>query len=137
MSKATFWRKLPLASFIAQEWQAWHKEQLTPHFRLAPTEFSGEVPPYPIDMWPLLDLPHGPVDEHGVLYVEADDYLPGGYYATAISQYALANWNAYLSTNDEQYKRAFLIRLIGSLPTSSSLPTMRWAGPFWFPGPII
>src|SRR5579885_1093364 len=110
MSKATFWRKLPLINFIAQEWRIWREEQIKPHFRLAPAEFSGEVSPYPIDIWPLLDLPQRTIDEHGVLYFEADDYLPGGYYATAISQYALANWNAYLSTNDEQYKRAFLIQ---------------------------
>ena len=135
MSKAAFWHKLPLASFIAQEWQAWHKEQLTPHFRLAPTEFSGEVPPYPIDMWPLLDLPHGPVDEHGVLYVEADDYLPGGYYATAISQYALANWNAYLATNDEQYKRAFLIQADWIATNEQQLAHDAVGWPFLVPWP--
>lgn len=135
MSSVPFWRRLPFANFIALEWRTWHEEQVRPHFRLAPTEFSGEVPPYPIDMWPLLDMPHGPTDERGVLYVVDDGYMPGDYYATAIAQYALANWNAYLSTNDEKYKQAFLIQADWIATNAHQLAHEAAGWPFLVPWP--
>src|SRR5437879_10703886 len=59
---------------------------------------------YPIDMSSFLTLPHCKFDAEGIpnrLDLEAYD-------PTIIAQYALANWNQYLATNDEVNQRAFL-----------------------------
>jgi|GEM_PF-1765577 len=76
---------------------------------LAP-EVQGDAHllPYPIDMWPLLDLPGQILDETGVVYTLQTDVYPGAYHPTDIAQYALVNWNAYLKTKDEQYRQIFM-----------------------------
>jgi hypothetical protein len=76
---------------------------------LAP-EVQGDAHllPYPIDMWPLLDLPGQIIDETGVVYTLQTDVYPGAYHPTDIAQYALVHWNAYLKTKDEQYRQTFM-----------------------------
>jgi hypothetical protein len=106
--RLSIWLKLPLIGFIVSEWQTLHADQTRPCYSLAPVSLSNsQLPPYPIDMWPLLSLPLGPLDEAGVPYYALND-LPNGYYATVIAQYALAQWNAYLKTGDEESKKAFM-----------------------------
>src|SRR5947209_4164651 len=107
------WQALPFVSFLVSEWRLWRAEQTRPCYTLAPMpqNVSDEPLPYPLDMWPLLSLPKGPLDEKGVpLYTMTGSGLPGGYYPTLIAQYALARWNAYLSTRDEQHRESFLIQ---------------------------
>src|SRR5579859_4369629 len=97
------WRTLPVVNFFVSEWQAWREEQTKPGYRLAsiPSDAS-KLFPYPIDMWPLLALPHGTLDETGVPYNAPTRVYPAAYHPTTIAQYALAQWNAYLATGDEK-----------------------------------
>lgn len=104
-----WWFALPIIGFIISEWQVWHAEQARPCFNLAPASYNGtELPPYPLEMDPLLALPHGVLDEVGVPYNSATNKYPAGYQPTTIAEYGLANWNAYLRTGEDRYKRAFL-----------------------------
>src|SRR2546421_511503 len=65
----SLWRALPFIGFIVSEWWAWHEEQAKPRYDLtAIPDYASELPPYPIDMWPLLALPFGALDESGVPY---------------------------------------------------------------------
>ena len=59
---------------------------------------------YPIDMSSLLALPPGTLDTAGV---PCDGSL-AAYHPTTIAQYALAHWNRYLATNDENHRNVFL-----------------------------
>src|SRR5690242_3022937 len=59
-----FWYALPFIGFIASEWQLWREEQTKPCYGLASMpEGVSTLSPYPLDMWPLLALPHGTLDE--------------------------------------------------------------------------
>lgn len=108
--RQSIWNTLPLIGFIVSEWQTLHVEQTRLCYSLAPMSLgTSKLPPYPIDMWPLLSLPLGPLDEAGVPFYALND-LPNGYYATVIAQYALAQWNAYLKTGDEESKKSFIIQ---------------------------
>ena len=107
----SLWHTLPIIGFLVSEWLIWREELALPHFRLAPVPQDGsELSPYPIDMWPLLALPYGTLDEAGVFYAEAFGPFPAAYHPTNIAQYALAQWNAYLTTGDEQHKQAFMVQ---------------------------
>jgi heparosan-N-sulfate-glucuronate 5-epimerase len=99
----------PVIGFFVAEWQLWRKEQTRLCYRLAslPTDDS-ELFPYPLDMEPLLALPYGSLDAEGIPYNESTGLYPAAYHPTTIVQYGLANWNAYLLTQDEQYKQSFL-----------------------------
>src|SRR5258706_9145959 len=103
------WHSLPIVGFLLSEWQYWHEEQVRPCYGLTPVPAEGsELSPYPIDMWPLLALPSGAPDETGVLYCDRSPRYPPAYHPTAIAQYALACWNAYLASGDEQDRQAFM-----------------------------
>lgn len=103
------WQPFPLIGILIAEWQDWRKEQIKPRYRLAPlTHDSTALPFYPIDMEPLLALPFGYLDQAGVLYNAPHASAPGAYHPTSIAQYALAQWNAYLTTKDERHKQEFL-----------------------------
>jgi hypothetical protein len=106
---STIWHRLPIIGFLASEWQAWHEEQVKPCYGLTPRPPDGtELAPYPIDMWPLLALPSGTLDETGVLYCNRSKRFPPAYHPTPIAQYALARWNVYLATGDEKDRQAFM-----------------------------
>ncbi len=105
------WHTLPFIGFLISEWQVWREEQLEPHFRLVPMpQDASALPPYPIDMWPLLALPYGTLDRAGVFYAAADGSFPAAYHPTNIAQYALAQWNAFLTTGDGKHRQAFMIQ---------------------------
>ncbi len=109
--RQSLWRTFPVIGFLVSEWQAWREEPSLPHFRLAPGPQDGsKLSPYPIDMWPLLALPYGTLDEAGVFYAEAYGQFPAAYHPTNVAQYALAQWNAYLTTGDERHRQAFMIQ---------------------------
>lgn len=104
-------RAFPLIGFIVTEWQVWRQQQTQPHYRLAaiPANTAG-LPPYAVDMSPMLVLPHGILDEEGVPYNSRIGTYPAAFQPTTIAQYALAQWNAHLATGDEGRKQAFLIQ---------------------------
>jgi hypothetical protein len=106
-----FWRTLPLIGLFVWEWEAWHKERTQPCYRLWPRlQVGSQLLPYPIDMWPLMDLPGQILDATGVLYTLSTDMFPGIYHPTDIAQYALVNWNTYVTTMAEKYRQTFMIQ---------------------------
>jgi hypothetical protein len=110
--RQSLWRTLPMIGFLVSEWRVWCEELVLPYFRLAPMLQDGsELSLYPVDMWPLLALPYGTLDDAGVHYAMADGKFPASYHPTNIAQYALAHWNAYLTTRDEQHRQAFMIQV--------------------------
>ena len=109
--RQTFWQALPLIGFFVSEWQTWQTEKTRSCYRLTSMpQRPSELPLYPLDMPHLLALPFGSLDEAGVPYNAATTKYPAAYQPTTIAQYALANWNAYLTTGDEKYKQAFMIQ---------------------------
>jgi glycosyltransferase involved in cell wall biosynthesis len=72
--------------------------------QLANMKHSFNISAYPIDMSSLLALPSGTLDAAGV----PCDGSPAAYHPTTIAQYALAHWNRYLATNDENHRSVFL-----------------------------
>ncbi len=109
--RQTLWHTLPLISFFVSEWRAWREEQMQPSYRLAPMPDNVcELISYPLDMWPLLALPHGTLDEVGVPCNLATKKHPAIYHPTTIAQYALAQWNVYLATGDEKHRQAFMLQ---------------------------
>ena len=66
--------------------------------------FLSELLPYPIDMSSFLTPSHSSLDGVGVPH-QANPTMCS---PIAIAQYALAHWNAYLSTRDEQHSAVFL-----------------------------
>ena len=59
---------------------------------------------YPIDMSCFLISKHWALDATGV----PKDMSSDGYHPATIAEYALAQWNHYLSTNDERHLEAFM-----------------------------
>lgn len=133
----SIWRKLPLISFIVSEWQYWYAERTRPCDSLAPMpkDASG-LPPYPIDMQSrLLSLPDGFLDEAGVPYNCATSRYPAGYHPTTIAQFALAQWNAYLSTGDEKHRKSFMIQANWLVAHESRMHDDTGGWPFTFSVP--
>lgn len=108
---SSVWRAIPLIDILHGKWQHWRKEEEQPQYRLASAkQNTSTFPPYAIDMWSLLVLPFGKLDEVGVLYNDAKIGYPALYHPTAIAQYALAHWNAYVATDDNAHREAFMIQ---------------------------
>jgi hypothetical protein len=103
------WRALPLIGILVWEWEVWRKDQIQPCYCLMPMpQDNSEFSPYPIDMWPLLDLPGQLLDETGVVYTLSSDMFPGMYHPTDIAQYALVNWNTFLKIGNEKLRQVFM-----------------------------
>ncbi|HLW03727.1 MAG TPA: D-glucuronyl C5-epimerase family protein [Ktedonobacterales bacterium] len=105
----SFWRAFPITRCIASEWQVWRAEQHAPCYPLAaqPDASAGQLP-YPLDLLPLLALPFGSLDDHGVPYNAAFGLYPAVYHPSTIAQYALAHWNAYLADGAAAHLQSFL-----------------------------
>jgi hypothetical protein len=84
-------------------------------------------------MWPVLSLPFGFLDEAGVPYTRATTMFPAGYHPTDIAQYALANWNAYLSTGDEKHRQSFMIQADWLVAHETRMPNDTGGWPLTFP----
>jgi heparosan-N-sulfate-glucuronate 5-epimerase len=107
----SLFQTLPPARSIVSVWQGWCEEQKKPRYRRTTVlENSIHLPAYPLDMWPLLTLPLGTLDEVGVPYNAPTEKYPATYHPTTIAQYALAHWNSYLATEDEKHRKAFMIQ---------------------------
>jgi glycosyltransferase involved in cell wall biosynthesis len=103
------WRRLPIPGNFISLWQDWRKEQRVPHYRrMGRPVAHAELLPYPIDMFPLLDLPSAILDEAGVLCNISSAGKPAGYHPTRIAQYALTHWNAYLTDGESEHREAFM-----------------------------
>ena len=70
----------------------------------ASTEHLAELIPYPVDMSSFLTLPHVTLNASEV----PNQASPTVCSPIAIAQYALAHWNEYLATRDEQHCVLFL-----------------------------
>lgn len=101
---------VPPVSLFVLKWQNWRKSEKLPHYCLASVKHAvPSLPPYAIDMWPLLALPFGTLDEEGVPTYDAQGYS-AKFHPTVIAQYALAHWNAYIATGDHKHREAFIIQ---------------------------
>lgn len=130
------WEVLPLVSFLVSEWRSYHEERAKRHYRLAAMPANAlALPPYPIDMWPLLTLPFGKLDEAGVPYNKATKASPAAYQPTSIAQYALAQWNSYLATGNENHRQAFMTQARWLTEYSVCLADDMVGWPIPFPSP--
>ncbi len=108
----SLWCTLPLFGFFVSELRLWRQQQTQPNYQLVskPTDATG-LPPYPVDMSPMLALPYGKLDKNAVPYnIRTGGGSTAAYQPTTIAQYALAQWNTFLATEKEEHKRAFLIQ---------------------------
>lgn len=104
-------RRIPIVGLLYFEWRAWRTDATSRLYTLAPApavENDPRLQPYALDMAPLLDLPHGRLDDDGIPYNTALPHVPATYHPTTIAQYALARWNAYMKTGDEAHVKSFL-----------------------------
>lgn len=132
---ASIWHTFPLVGSFILKWRDWRISERQLHYRLAPLpQAAGELAPYPIDMWPLLALPFGTLDEEGIPYNDAPigEYL-AAYNTTTIAQYALAHWNAYVATGDEQHKQIFMMQARWLVAHASPLENEQSGWPIPFP----
>ncbi|SRR6266568_3928869 len=131
----SIWNTLPLVGSFILKWRDWRTSERQLHYRLAPPPDSdSELAPYPVDMWPLLAIPFGTLDEEGIPYNDAPiGEYPAAYNSTTIAQYALAHWNAYLTTGDEKHKQAFMIQARWLVVHESRLEGDKGGWPIPFP----
>src|SRR5437660_8341403 len=86
---------------------------------------------YPIDMSSFLALPNCNFDEKGIPY-----YLnPIGYHPTTIVQYALARWNQYLTTHEEEQRGVFLAQARWLVEQEANIGDDASGWPISFPHP--
>ncbi len=124
---------VPLLSLFIYKWQNWLRSERKPHYNLAPMKYTESAfPPYAIDMWPLLALPFGTLDEAGVPSYDVQGY-PAKHHPTVIAQYALAHWNAYIATEDQKHREAFMIQANWLVAHEARLSNDRGGWPLPFP----
>ncbi len=127
--------KTPIGA-LRREWAWWRADRDQPRFRLEPTTTGGpNEPAYPIDMSPLLDLPHGRLDEAGVPYNTHNGGFGGAYQPTTIAQYGLMQWNAYLHDREEWRLAAFLTQARWLVAHATRLTNGADVWPIPFPAP--
>ncbi len=128
--------KFPLIGPFILKWQNWRKIERQPHYCLASIRHTESAfPSYMVDMRSLLALPFGPLDEDGVpLYNPQMGYL-AEYHPTVIAQYALAHWNVYIATEDQEHLQAFMIQANWLVAHESRLSDDSGGWPMPFPLP--
>lgn len=103
------WTRMPIIGRLLRELAVWRQDRLMPHYQLSPTPSDyANLPMYPIQMDPLLDMPFGYLDKRGILFNAPTHKYPGSYQPTSIAQFALAHWNHYLTTGLEEHRTIFL-----------------------------
>ncbi|HLZ59296.1 MAG TPA: D-glucuronyl C5-epimerase family protein [Ktedonosporobacter sp.] len=128
---------LPVVRTLVNIGRNWREERAKPCYRLMGVALAHpELLPYPIDMFPLLDLPFGTLDASGVLYNAPRGARPAAYQPTSIAQYALAHWDAYLMNGEDQHQQAFMIQARWLLAHENRLANGIgcWPIPFANPG---
>lgn len=135
--RQALWRNLPVLGIFVWEWRVWRRYQTQPCYRLVPSSSDDGSDSwfYPIDMWPLLVFPDGPLDESGVLYTLATPTCPAAYQPTNIAQYALVNWNMHFTTGSEEYRLVFFnqVRWLVDNETRIAADAGGWPIPFAYP----
>lgn len=138
------WQEVLVLGFFVSEWQTWQQDRMLPHYcQASMARVISKLTPYALNMYSLLALPFGILDEAGVLYNYATKSYPAAYHPTSIAQYALAQWNMYLDTGDEKCRDAFMTQAYwfvehelmlangaGGWPLPFSLPAYN-ASPMW------
>jgi glycosyltransferase involved in cell wall biosynthesis len=128
--------RIPGLRLLASEIRALHVDRTRPRFHLAKVRLDSEaVAPYPIDMSPLLALPHGKLDEHGVPYNLWNGGLGPAYQPTSVAQYGLAQWNAYLVDHDPARIEGFMAPARWLLDHETRLAAGAAVWPIPFPSP--
>ena len=134
MSTQTKTATFPLIGPYVLKWRNWLRHERQPHYCLAPVKHSvTEFPPYAIDMWPLLALPFGTLDEDGVPYNEGLMGYPATYHPTAIAQYALAHWNACIASEDKKHLQPFMTQANWLVAHESRIADDQGGWPMPFP----
>lgn len=130
-------RKLPVIGVFAREWAVWQGDRRKPRFSLEPpTLGSSDEPAYPVNMTPLLDLPHGRLDENGVPFNTRNGaFGVPAYQPTSVAQYGLAQWNAYLRDRQPQRLDAFMTQARWLATHATRLTTGAVVWPIPFPSP--
>ncbi|MGH2501398.1 MAG: D-glucuronyl C5-epimerase family protein, partial [Ktedonobacterales bacterium] len=105
----SMFKRLPGMRLLSAEIRALHLDRTRPRFRLAAIRRDPAASaPYPIDMTPLLAMPHGILDEYGVPYNLWNGGFGPAYQPTSVAQYGLAQWNAYLVDHDPARVEGFM-----------------------------
>jgi glycosyltransferase involved in cell wall biosynthesis len=76
---------------------------------------------YPIDMFPFLSAPYDTRDEAGVLYTRDSASGTALYHPIHIAQFALAHWNVYMLTGNDEHKEAFIAQALWLLDHEARL----------------
>lgn len=104
------WHHLPIIGSLFSSYSSQYKEQAIPcrhHMEIA--QAHPELLPYPIDMFPWLDMPFDNLNEEtNLLYKTVLNEIPMAHHPTYIAQYGLARWNAYLKNGENKHKEAFM-----------------------------
>ncbi len=128
--------RIPGVRLLASEIRALHLDRTRPRFRLADIRLDPDaIAPYPIDMSPLLALPHGKLDEHGVPLNLWNGGFGEAYQPTSIAQYGLAQWNAYLVDHDPARVERFMAPARWLLEHEMRMESGAGVWPIPFPSP--
>ena len=103
------WRTIPFIKSLLSVWQNWRVEQTSACYRpMEEAQARPDLLPYPIDMFSLLTLPGGTLDEVEAPYKAFAGKIPATYHPTSIAQSALAHWNIYLANGGNEHKETFM-----------------------------
>jgi len=100
-----FWHPALVASSLARERRV--QDRMRRNYS-SMGRSDTTLPPYPIDMSPLLALAQRMIDQRGIPFETAHAGDRVSYNPVTIAQYALACWNVYLTERDERHRHAFL-----------------------------
>src|SRR5579863_1410603 len=122
----------------------WHDKTQNETTR-AIVEQLPELLPYPVDLLSFLTLPRSMFDATGDMAAAsaATTHLPftsrstDSYDATTVAHYALAHWNYYLATHDEEYYRGFLTQAYWLVEHESRIGDDVGGWPILFPYPEL
>jgi heparosan-N-sulfate-glucuronate 5-epimerase len=128
--------RIPGVRLLASEIRSLHLDRTRKRFRLADVRLDPQaIAPYPIDMAPLLEMPHGRLDEHGVPYNLWNGGFGPAYQPTSIAQYGLAQWNTYLADHDPARIEGFMAPARWLLEHEKRLVSGASVWPIPFPSP--
>lgn len=92
-----------------------------------------DIPSYRFNMSRFLIIPNCYFDTEGIPHL----IDPAGYHPTTIAQYALACWNQYLATQNENYRTAFLAQANWLIKNEVRIGDGAGGWPISFPHPDV
>jgi len=122
---------------FVREYAVWQGDRHKPRFGLEPPTLGApDEPAYPVDMTPLLDLPHGRLDEAGVPFnTSTVAFGVPSYQPTTIAQYGLVQWNTYLRDRQPERLEAFMTQARWLAAHATYLTNGAAVWPIPFPSP--